>query len=175
MCPHEKKAKSQNQAQNQRCDHKVLDGLRENNHEDRNRSNGLVWKWVQAGTRFLSLRVILYVFIFCESAQNRLTFTNTQTPENSKTGRVYEHKHLWTEGSWLPDPSPTALSLFLALALALVLTFSLTHIKWGMNFWDHPVFATNTQNSHYTQHIHQFPSVETPWPSRTSYLSCEPF
>lgn len=103
LCSHEKKARSQNQAQNQRCDHKVLDGLRENNHEDRNRSNGLVWKWVQAGTRFLSLRVILYVFIFCESAQNRLTFTNTQTPENFKIGRVYEHKHLWTEGSWLPD------------------------------------------------------------------------
>lgn len=73
----------------------------------------------------LSLRVILYVFIFCESAQNRLVFTNTQTSENSKTGRVYEHKHLCPEGSWLPDPSPTALCLCLWLSL------SLSHISNG--------------------------------------------
>lgn len=42
-------------------------------------------------------------------------------------------------------------------SLSLFLALSLSHIKWGVNFRNHPVFATNTQSSHYTQHIHQFP------------------
>lgn len=166
-----KKARSQEQARNQRCDRKVLDGLRiqwGKNHNDRNGSNGLVWKWVQAGTRFLSLRVILYVFIFCESSQNRLTFTNTQTLENSKTGRVYEHKHLCTEGSWLPDPSPTALCLCFWLFLS--------HTSNGE--W---TFGT-TQSLQLTHKAAIIPgtftnshAVEIPWPSSPCYLSCEPF